>query len=60
MIFDDVVTIIPNSWFVEEHNAQVNAISCAFYETLDTANCLWACEMSIANFTVSASYNMEL
>ena len=60
MIFDDVVKLIPKSCLAEEHNAHINAISCAFYEALDTANYLSACEMSIANFTEPANHKKAM
>jgi len=60
ILFDDVVKLIPKSWLAEEHKAHVNAISCAFLEALDTAICLSATEMSIANFTEPANHKKAM
>ena len=59
MTFNDVVKLIPKSWLAEEHIAHVNAISCAYLETLDTACCMSASSVSIAKFTEPANFTKQ-
>jgi hypothetical protein len=60
MLFDDVVKLIPKSWLAKEHIAHVNAISCAYLEALDTACCMSASSVSIANFTEPANFSKAM
>ncbi len=56
LLFNDVVKLIPKSWLAKEHIAHVNAISCVYLETLDTACFMSANSVSIANFTEPAKF----
>ena len=55
MTFNDVVKLIPKSWFDEEHIAHVNAINCAYLEVLDTVSCMSVRRVSIDHFTETAN-----
>jgi hypothetical protein len=59
-MFNDVVKLIPKSWLAKEHIADVNAISCAYLEAFDTACCMSASSVSIANFTEPANFRKAM
>jgi len=56
MLLNDVVKLIPKSWLAKEHIAHVNFVSCASLEALDTACCVSASSVSIANYTEPANF----
>ena len=56
MLLNDVVKLIPKSWLGKEHIAHVNVVSCASLEALDTACCVSASSVSIANYTEPANF----
>jgi hypothetical protein len=60
MTFNDVVKLILKSWLAEEHIAHVNAISCAYLETLDTDSCISVSSVLIAHFTESANFTKSM
>ena len=60
MLFNDVVKLIPKSWLADEHITHVNALSCAYLETLDTSCCMSVSSVSIANFTEPANFTKSM
>ena len=54
-----LVNVIPKCWHANEHEAHVNAICCAHYEALDTAN-FSSNEISIVDFTEPATCKVVL
>jgi len=60
MLLNDVVKLIPKSWLAKEHIAHVNFVSCASLEALDTACCVSASSVSIANYTEPANFQKTM
>ncbi len=56
MLFNDVVKLIPKSWFTKEHIAHVNTINCVFLESLDTSCCMSVSNISITHYTEPANF----